>query len=184
VWESRTPPAFNLELRSGRTIFGLFFHSSFLCVCVWGSGLVGHLVGWSAGPCAFLCTRMVPGGGLLWGGGWPTIAGHGSGEVVTSRVVGSVPCGLGSCLTRCAVTAGSRCRSGLNYRRRSAGTTRVERSAASSRAVRTCLDRSLTSGRRWPTMKDDRLSPCHVTPRQRPVLRPEPLQIPRRGYAH
>jgi hypothetical protein len=172
-----------LELRSGRTIFGLFFHSSFLCVCV-GSGLFGHLVGWSAGPGPFLCTGLVRGGGLLWGGGWPTIAGHGSGEVVTSRVVGSVPCGLGSCLTRCAVTAGSRCRSGLNYRRRSAGTTRVERSAASSRAVRTCLDRSLTSGRRWPTMKDDRLSPCHVTPRQRPVLRPEPLQIPRRGYAH
>jgi hypothetical protein len=56
-----------LELRSGRTIFGLFFHSSFLCVCVWGSGLVGHLVGWSAGPCAFLCTRMAPGWcGVVW----------------------------------------------------------------------------------------------------------------------
>jgi hypothetical protein len=39
VWESRTPPAFIVILRSGRTIFGLFFHSSFLCVCVGvGSG--------------------------------------------------------------------------------------------------------------------------------------------------
>jgi hypothetical protein len=57
VWESRTPPAFIVILRSGRTIFGLFFHSSFLCVCR-GSGLVGHLVGWSAGPGPFFC---VPG---------------------------------------------------------------------------------------------------------------------------